>query len=50
MTENIDIKKRFKIILPNEWSNRDKGKFWEDVAAPLWEHLTFANIDKVEGK
>lgn len=49
MTNNYqDVKKRFKIIIPEEWSNRQKGEFWEDVSAPLFRRHRWKAIQDVE--
>ncbi|MEH2248790.1 restriction endonuclease [Nostoc sp.] len=42
------IKKRFKVILPREWNNRQKGQFWEDIAAPLFRQQRWKVLQDVE--
>ena len=28
---------KFKVVIPEDWTNRKKGKFWEDVSASLFK-------------
>lgn len=30
------LKKKFKVVIPNDWSNKQKGDFWEKVVADLF--------------
>lgn len=30
------LKKKFKVVIPNDWSNKQKGDFWEKVVAYLF--------------
>lgn len=35
MVEYLDLKKQFKVIIPTDWENDQKGKFFEDLMAEL---------------
>ena len=39
---------RFKIVIPNEWSNKEKGKFWEDVSADLFPKYVWEVTQNIE--
>ncbi|BAT56604.1 hypothetical protein NOS3756_56160 (plasmid) [Nostoc sp. NIES-3756] len=48
MNKNFEIKKRLKIILPEDWSNNDKGRFWEDIVTPLFRQQRWEALQNVE--
>ena len=44
---------RFKVVIPHEWSNKEKGDFWEDVSADLfrkygWEVTQGMEFDGIQ--
>ena len=43
-----NIKKRLKIILPTDWSNKEKGGFWEDIVAPLFGQMRWEALQDIE--
>ena len=47
MTVN-ELKIRFKVVIPPEWDNRQKGKFWEEISAPLFRRHRWEVIKNIE--
>lgn len=47
MTVN-ELKIRFKVVIPPEWDNRQKGKFWEEISAPLFRRHRWEVIENIE--
>jgi DNA polymerase III delta prime subunit len=47
MTGN-ELKIRFKVVIPPEWDNRQKGKFWEEISAPLFRRHRWKVIENIE--
>ncbi|PSB34498.1 hypothetical protein C7B69_06155 [filamentous cyanobacterium Phorm 46] len=47
MTVN-EPKIRFKVVIPHEWSNKEKGDFWEDVSADLFHSYEWEVIQNIE--
>ena len=39
---------RFKIVIPDEWSNKEKGDFWEDVSAALFRQYQWEVTQNIE--
>ena len=47
MTVN-EPKIRFKVVIPYEWSNKEKGDFWEDVSADLFDKQRWELIPNID--
>jgi len=47
MTVN-ELKIRFKVVIPPEWDNPQKGKFWEEISAPLFRKFDWEVIENIE--
>ena len=39
---------KFKIVIPDEWSNKEKGDFWEDVSAALFRKYRWEVTQNIE--
>ena len=47
MTVN-ELKIRFKVVIPTEWDSRQKGKFWEEISAPLFRRHRWKVIQDIK--
>lgn len=48
MIKTLDLKKRFKVVVPKEWDKRTKGKYWEDLSAPLFRKQRWQVTNDIE--
>lgn len=39
---------RFKIVIPDEWNSNQRGKFWEEISAPLFRRHRWEVIENIE--
>ena len=39
---------RFKIVIPDEWNSNQKGKFWEEISAKLFDKKNWKVIENIE--
>ena len=45
---NNQIKKQFKVIVPPDWDNNKKGKFWEEIVEDLFKSRRYETLTNIE--
>ncbi|WP_414545008.1 restriction endonuclease [Nostoc sp. CCY0012] len=48
MNTASNINKKLKVVVPKNWSNDKKGKFWEKIISPLFSELRCEPIGNIE--